>query len=224
MQPASGCGTAAQVHKAWNLNIWSADGGFHGGSATADAYDTYVQLRLASDEDETRAIVREERTRIVDNARSPEYNSEFEFLGQRVSQRLQLAVVVTRALEHGRLHNQVMGRASVVLDDLARCPNGKVRREHLCRIWHAHLACTSGMHVWHTHLACMSGMRTCSTRLSHGPRGTRRLFIGGVASVLATAQLTVVRRFDSSRLISSWRALLVRACVRSVGLSSWHPR
>lgn len=127
MRRSSGCERAAQVHKAWNLNIWSADGGFHGGSMTADAYDTYVQLRLASDEDETRTTVREERTRIVDNARCPEYNSEFEFLGQRVSQRLQLAVVVTRALEHGRLHSHVMGRASVVLDDLARCPNGKVR-------------------------------------------------------------------------------------------------
>lgn len=122
------CDMWLQVHRAYDLNIWTADGGFEGGSDDADAYDTYVQLRLASDEDETHSTVREERTRIVDNCRNPEYNGEFEFLGERVSQRLQLAVVVTRALEHGRFHDDVMGKASVILDDLARCPNGKVRR------------------------------------------------------------------------------------------------
>lgn len=119
-------GRVAQVHRAYNLNIWRPGGGFHDGAAEDDAYDTFVQLRLSSDEDETHATVREARTRIVDNCRSPEYNAEFEFLGERVSQRLQLAVVVTSALEHGRLHSSVMGRASVVLDDLARCPKGKV--------------------------------------------------------------------------------------------------
>ena len=119
-------GRVVQVHRAYDLNIWRPGGGFHGGAAEDDAYDTFVQLRLSSDEDETHATVREARTRIVDNCRSPEYNAEFEFLGERLSQRLQLAVVVTSALEHGRLHSAVMGRASVVLDDLARCPKGKV--------------------------------------------------------------------------------------------------
>eukprot|EP00892_Ulva_mutabilis_P005506 jgi/Ulvmu1/3327/UM155_0010.1 len=116
------------VHRAYDLNIWTQEGGFHGGPEDADAYDTSVQLRLASDEEETHTTVREGRTRIVDNARSPEYNGEFEFLAERVSQRLQLSVVVTRALEHGRLHAATLGRASVVLDDLARCPGGKVQR------------------------------------------------------------------------------------------------
>jgi hypothetical protein len=64
------------------------------------------------------------------------YNSEFEFLAERVSQRLELMVMLVPSVVDGRLTEQCVGRGHVWIDDLAQCPHSKVfahdRHMHAC--------------------------------------------------------------------------------------------
>ena len=57
------------------------------------------------------------------------YHSEFEFLAERVSQRLDLNVMMIPSMAEGRLKTECVGRGSVWLDDVARYPNSKVRSD-----------------------------------------------------------------------------------------------
>jgi hypothetical protein len=61
-----------KLHEGKNLSIWGPTYGYRGAHAAyADPYDSYVRLRLASEDQETNNTERLERTKIVTNQKNP---------------------------------------------------------------------------------------------------------------------------------------------------------
>lgn len=117
--------SCVQVHRAHGLAIWKQGQGYRE-DVKEETYDTLCSACLLPLEPGVHRGGEVQQSRIIENNQDPAYNAEFSFLDERVAQRLELTVKNTAAAIEMRPVAHRLGTVSILLYDIAHCPDSKV--------------------------------------------------------------------------------------------------